>query len=203
MKMHEKIKKIRKQKGLNLKELHRLMVNDFKEGAITYRTLQRIEAGDTDSKGSSLHQIGTALGITLSELKKDTEEENKTVDLVKKNKRLGKYIFNEKTYAELLMRQNRNFMVIELVLGPEGKTRLEQDPGVGAEKDNNLDATNSKKFEKYIYCLKGKVNCFVDKDKYMLSKGDGLSFESWRPHWFVNPTKSESRCIVFQNPRNL
>ena len=203
MKMHEKIKKIRKQKELNLKELHRLIVNDFKEGAITYRTLQRIEAGDTDSKGSSLHQIGTALGITLSELKKDTEEENRPVDLVKKNRRLGKYIFNEKTYAELLMRQNRNFMAIELVLGPEGKTRLEQDPGADAENEDSLGTIGNKTFEKYIYCLKGKVNCFVDKDKYMLSKGDGLSFESWRPHWFENPSKSESRCIVFQNPRNL
>ena len=203
MKMHEKIKKIRKQKELNLKELHRLIVNDFKEGAITYRTLQRIEAGDTDSKGSSLHQIGTALGITLSELKKDTEEENRPVDLVKKNKRLGKYIFNEKTYAELLMRQNRNFMAIELVFGPEGKTRLEQDPGADAENEDSLGTIGNKKFEKYIYCLKGKVNCFVDKDKYMLRKGDGLSFGSWRPHWFENPSKSESRCIVFQNPRNL
>ena len=73
MKLNEKIKQIRQDKGLSLKELHRLMLNDFKEGTVTYRTLQRIEAGDTDGKGSSLHQICTALGLSLSELKKDTE----------------------------------------------------------------------------------------------------------------------------------
>ena len=128
MKLHEKIREIRKNKNLSLKELHRLILNDFKDGAITYRTLQRIEAGDTDGKGSSLHQISTALGMSLSELKKDTEEENKPVELIKRSRRLGRYVFNEKAYAELLMRQNRNFMVTEQVLKPQGKTKLEQDP---------------------------------------------------------------------------
>ncbi|MCX5704177.1 MAG: helix-turn-helix transcriptional regulator, partial [Candidatus Omnitrophica bacterium] len=96
MKLHEKIRQIRKGKGLSLTELHRLMLNDFKEGTVTYRTLQRIEAGDTDGKGSTLHQISTALGITLSELKRGTEEESRPVDLIRKNKRMGKYVFNEK-----------------------------------------------------------------------------------------------------------
>ena len=219
MRLHEKIKEIRLQKGLTLKELHRLLVNDFKEGAVTYRTLQRIETGDTDGKGSSLHQISTALGITLSELKKGTEEENKPVDLIKHNKRLGRYVFNEKVYAELLMRQNRNFMAQELVLKPQGKTRLEQDPELNLEKGKteqikeilkglNLEAPVLEdykilKFEKYVYCLKGRVACYIDKDKYILRKGDGLSFESTLAHWFENISKTESHCLIVQNPRYL
>lgn len=219
MKLHEKIKQIREEKSLSLKELHRLMLNDFKEGTITYRTLQRIEAGDTDGKGTSLHQICTALKISLSELKKGTEEENRPVDLVKRNRRLGKYIFNGRVYAELLTRQNRNFMVQELVLKPQGKTKLEQDPelNLGREtaaeireilKKANLEARIPEdykllKFEKYVYCLKGRVACYIGKNKYTLIKGDGLSFESSLPHWFENATKVESRCLIFQNPRYL
>ena len=219
MKLHEKIKQIRQEKDLSLRELHRLMLNEFKEGTITYRTLQRIEAGDTDGKGSSFHQICTALGITLSELKKDTEEENKPVDLIKRNKRLGRYVFNEKVYAELLIRQNRNFMVQELVLRPQGKTQLEQDPvlNLGEEKaeqikqmlkDSNLHTTLLEdykilKFEKYLYCLKGRIACYIGKNKYILKKGDGLSFESSSPHWLENISRVESRCLVFQNPRYL
>lgn len=110
-----------------------------------------------------MHQISMALGITLSELKKDTEEENKPVDLIRRNKRLGRYLFNEKAYAELLMRQNRNFMVSELVLKPEGKTRLEQDPGLNLE-EASLQERKDQKFEKYIYCLKGRVSCYVSRD---------------------------------------
>lgn len=93
MKLHEKIKELRQAKGLSLRELHRMIVNDFKEGAVTYRTLQRIESGDTDGRGTSLHQICTALNITLSELRKDTEEEKSPVDLIKKNPALGAVCF--------------------------------------------------------------------------------------------------------------
>lgn len=219
MKLHEKIKNIRQEKGLSLKELHRLIVNDFKEGAVTYRTLQRIETGDTDGKGSSLHQISTALGLSLSELKKDTEEENRPIDLIKRNKRLGRYVFSEKVYADLLMRQNRNFMATELVLKPQGKTRLEQDPELtlnetGAErikeilKGLNLQVSALEdykvlRFEKYVYCLKGTIVCYIGKNKYTLRKGDGISFESFNPHWFENLSKTESRCLIIQNPRYL
>jgi len=219
MKLHEKIKKIRSERGLTLKELHRLIYNDFKENTVTYRTLQRIEAGDTDGRGSTLHQISTALGIPLSELQKDTEEENKPVDFIKKNKRLGKYVFNEKVYAELLMRENRNFMVTELVLDTGGRTKLEQDPDLILETEKAekikeiLKSLNPQapvledykifKFEKYVYCLRGEVTCYIGNDKYILGYGDGISFGSSIPHWFENNSKHEARCLIFQNPRYL
>ena len=219
MKLHERIKQLRQEKGLNLKELHRLILNDFKEEAVTYLTLQRIEAGQTDGRGSSLYQICSALGITLSELKKGTEEEISPVDIIRKKIRLGKYVFNGQVHADLLSRQNRNFMVQELVLKPQGKTNLEQDPELSLEKEKLehikeilkgtafesqiLENYSILKFEKYIYCLKGQVSCYIGKNKYILKKGDGLSFESSIPHWFENTSKSESRCIIFQNPRYL
>lgn len=219
MKLHEKIKGLRQAKGLSLRELHRMILNDFKEGAVTYRTLQRIETGDTDGRGTSLHQICTALNITLSELRKDTEEEKSPVDLIRKNRRLGRYVFSGLVYAELLIRQNRNFMVQELVLKPQGKTRLEQDPALGLSREKIeqikelLKGTNFEtqiienynflKFEKYIYCLRGKVTCYMSKNKYVISKGDGLSFESSLPHWFENTANSTAHCLIFQNPRSL
>lgn len=203
MKLHEKIKNIRLEKGLSLKELHRLIVNDFKDGAVTYRTLQRIEVGDTDGKGSTLHQISTALKTSLSELKKDTEEENKPVDLIKRNKRFGRYVFNEKAYADFLMRQNRNFIATELALKPQGKTKLEQDPKPADVKITVLEECRLLQFEKYVYCLKGEIACYIGKDKYILKKGDGVSFESSLPHWFENNSKNESRCLIIQSPRYI
>lgn len=219
MKLHQKLKNIRLEKGLSLKELHRLIVNYFRTRAITYRSLQRIEAGDTDGRGSSLHQIGTALGMSLRDLKKDTEEETRSVDLIKRNKRLGRYVFSEKAYADLLMRQNRNFMVMELALKPQGKTKIEQDPELRQDEDKieqikqilrslnlqlpALEDYKILKFEKYVYCLKGHIACYIGKDTYILRRGDGLSFESSHPHWFENISKTESRCLIVQNPRYL
>jgi transcriptional regulator with XRE-family HTH domain len=219
MKLHERIKQLRQEKGMSLKELHRLILNDFKEEAVTYLTLQRIEAGQTDGRGSSLYQICTALKVTLSELKKGTEEENNPVDIIRKKTRLGKYVFNGQAYTELLSRQNRNFMVQELVLKSQGKTNLEQDPELALDKERLeqikeilkgsafesqlLENYGILKFEKYVYCLKGQVNCYIGKNAYILRKGDGLSFESSIPHWFENISKFESRCLIFQNPRYL
>lgn len=191
MKLHEKIRKIRQEKGLTLKELHLKILNDFRENAVTYRTLLRIEAGDTDGRGATLYQISTALGMSLSELKKDTEEENRPVDFVKKTRRLGRYIFNQGAYAELLMRQNHSFMASELVLEPGAGTKLERDP------DSDV------KFEKYVYCLRGVVTCYIGKEKFTLKSGDGLTFPSSLGHWFENSAKGSCRCLIFQNPRNL
>lgn len=219
MKLYQKIKKSRLEKGLSLKELHRLLVNYFRERAITYRSLQRIEAGNTDGRGSSLHQISAALGISLRDLKKDTEEETRSVDLIKRNKRLGRYVFSEEAYADLLMRQNRNFMVMELALKPQGRTKIEQDPQLSQDEDKIdqikqilkglnlpvpvLEDYKILKFEKYVYCLRGQIACYIGKDTYTLRKGDGLSFESSYPHWFENISKMESRCLIMQNPRYL
>lgn len=219
MKLHEKIKKIRLEKGLTLRELHRMIYNDFKENTVAYRTLLRIEAGDTDGRGSTLHQISTALGMSLRELKKDTEEETNPVDFIKRNKRLGRYVFNEKVYADLLMRQNHNFMATELVLSLGGKTKLERDPDFALErekiekikeslKDLNLQIPfgedyNILRFEKYIYCLRGSVTCYIGNEKHTLKSGDGLTFPSSMPHWFENNSKSTTRCLIFQNPRYL
>lgn len=217
MKLHEKIKKIRMEKDITLKELHLKIINEFGENAVTYRTLLRIEAGDTDGRGATLHQISTAFGMSLRELKKNTEEENNPIDFVKKTKRLGRYVFNENAHAELMMRQNHNFMATELVLAPGGSTKLERDPEWAIDENTaqqikeTLKKLNQQawedykiwKFEKYIYCLRGNVSCYIGNDKYILKSGDGLTFESSTPHWFENTSKSASRCLIFQNPRCL
>lgn len=217
MKLHEKIKKIRLEKGITIKELHLKIINEFRENAVTYRTLLRIEAGDTDGRGTTLHQISTAFGMSLRELKKDTEEESNPIDFVKKTKRLGRYVFNEKAYAELMMRQNHNFMATELVLEPGGSTKLERDPewtideNTAGQIKETLKKLNQQvledykiwKFEKYIYCLRGNIACCIGNDKYILKSGDGLTFESSTPHWFENASKSTSRCLILQNPRYL
>jgi transcriptional regulator with XRE-family HTH domain/quercetin dioxygenase-like cupin family protein len=219
MKLHEKIKKIRLEKGLSLKELRLKILNDFRENAVTYRTLLRIEAGETDSRGTTLYQISSALGMSLSELKKDTEEENRPVDLVKKTKRLGRYVFNETAYAELMMRQNHNFMATELVLRPGGSTKIERDPELAVDENTNaqlkevlkklnpqasvLEDYKIFKFEKYVYCLRGTIACYIGKEMFVLKSGDGLTFSSSTSHWFENTSKSTSRCLIFQNPRHL
>ena len=110
-------------------------------------------------------------------------------------------------------------MAQELVLKPQGKTEMDQDPELSLDAQSSeqikqilrtfdlqapvLEDYKILKFEKYVYCLKGKIACYIGKDRYVLRKGDGISFESTLAHWFENISKAESRCLIFQNPRYL
>ncbi len=191
MKLHEKITHIRKEKGLKLQDLHRRLQEIFGDRALSYRTLQRIEKGQTDGRGSSLYQICLGLGITLKELREGTEDGFTLADLVRRSKRQGRYIYNEKSYAEILTGLGIRFIALELVLEAGGKTKIEKDP------------VDEGKFEKFVYVIKGKITCIIKEKRFILKRGDCLTFDSRLPHSFQNETSSQARCIVIQNPRHI
>lgn len=191
MRLNEKIRKIRKEKGLTMLELHEKLKKIFGDKALEYNTLARIEQGKTNPRMNSLLQICIGLGITLKEAREGIEEEYSLVDVVKKNKRIDRYTYNQKAYSEILTSLKRGFLCAELTIEPQGKTILEQDP------------PDIVKFEKWIYCLRGKISCHVGEEVHILKRGDCLSFESTLPHYFENKTNKKVSCIVVQNPRHI
>ena len=191
MKLSEKIREIRKAKDLTILELHKKLMDTFGKKALAYNSLARIEQGKTKPQVNSLLQICVGLGVNLRELKEGMEEESALVNVVKRNKRTDRYTYNEKTYAEMLTPMKRCFLCTELVIGPRGKTILEQDP------------IEERKFEKWIYCLKGTFACHIGQEVHILKKGDCLSFESTLPHYFENNTDKNSSCLIVQNPRHI
>lgn len=191
MKLYQKITKIRKEKKLKITGLHNRLVDLFGGNALSYRTLLRIEKGHTDGRASSLEQICMGLGVTLKELREGTEEEFTIADYIKKHEREGKYIYNEKAFAEILTGAKRKFLALELVLEPGAKTKIEKDP-------ETLEG-----FEKWIYVLMGRIDCVVRNVRFTLKKGDSISFNSSLPHYFENNTSKITRCIFIQNPRHI
>lgn len=191
MQLHDKIKQLRQEKKMSREELYKRLLDIFGEKAVKPNTIWRIESGLTSARASSLHQICIGLGVSLKEILGETEPESKLVDVVKKDKRIDQYVYNQRAQAEILTPYNRTFMVQELMLLPGGQTRTEEDPiEVG-------------KFEKWIYCMAGKVTCVVGMEKHTLNKGDCLSFESNIPHHFENNSSRKTRCIILQNPRHI
>jgi len=192
MKLHEKIRKIRKEKGLSLRDLEERLVAIFGDKALRYNSLYRIEKGLRDARVSSLSQLCIGLGISLKELKEGTEEEKFfLVDYIKKRDKTAQYVYSEKAYAQILTKEKQPFLGVRLVLEEGGKTKLEQDPiGLG-------------KFEKWVYGLKGKITCVVGQDRYSLGKDEVLCFESNLPHSFENNTTQKASCIIIQNPKHI
>ena len=191
MEAHEKIRQIRREKGLSRNDLYQKLRIIFDDKAITPNTIWRIESGMTCARTSSLHQLCIGLGVSLKDLLGETEPESKLVDIVKKARRLDQYVYNKKAQAQLLTPSKRTFMAEELTLLPGGRTKAEENPiEVG-------------KFEKWVYCLGGKITCIVGTERHTLGKSDCLSFESNIPHYFENNSSRKCRCLIVQNPRYI
>jgi len=191
MKINEKIRRIREKKGLSREELYQKLQAIFGERAVKPNSIWRIESGLTTARASSLNQICIGLGISLKELLGEREKESKVVDIVRKNKRIDQYVYAQRARADILTPMNREFLVQELTLRAGGSTNTEEDPiEVG-------------KFEKWVYCLTGKIICVVGKERHSLDKGDCLSFESNIPHYFQNNSPRKASCLIVQNPRHI
>jgi transcriptional regulator with XRE-family HTH domain len=193
MKLGEKIKQIRTQKGLSLRDFTQRLQNIFGSKALRYNTIYRIEKGLRDAKRiSSLSQICIGLEISLKELKEGTEEEKiSLVDQIKRRDKTAKYIYSPGAQAEILTKEKQPFLAARLILLPGGKTNLEQDP------------IELGRFEKWIYGLKGKITCVVGQEKLLLCKDETLCFESNIPHYFENNTTQKAACIIVQNPKHI
>lgn len=192
MKLHERIRQVRKQKGLSLTEFEKRLKEIFGDKALRYNTLYRIEKGLRDARIASLSQICIGLEVSLKELKESTEEEKfSLVDHITKKDKTAKYVYSENARAEILSKEKQPFLAIRLVLEPGGKTNLEQDP------------IELGRFEKWIYGLKGKITCVVGQEKLTLGKDEVICFESTLPHYFENNTPKRASCIIIQNPKHI
>jgi transcriptional regulator with XRE-family HTH domain len=192
MKLHDKIRQVRKDKGLSLVALEKRLMEIFGKKALRYNTLYRIEKGLRDARVSSLSQICIGLGVSLKELKEGTDEENLgLVDVFRKRDKLAQYVYSENALAQILTRDRQPFLGLRLILEAGGSTKIEQDP------------IELGRFQKWVYVLKGEVSCLVGQEKYILKKDEALGFESNIPHSFQNQTTQKSACIIIQNPKHI
>lgn len=192
MKLYEKIRKIRKEKGLSLRKLHANLVEIFGNKALRYNTLYRIEKGLRDGRISSLSQICLGLGVSLKELKAGTEEDKPQVaTYIRKRDRTKQYVYSEKAQAQIISGANQSFLAEQLNLEPGAITKLEQ------------DSSELGKFEKWIYCLRGELTVTVGANKFTLAKDEVLFFESTIPHYFQNSSDKKTSCLVIQNPKHI
>ena len=187
MYIHEKIKTIRQDLRLSLRDIYNRGVAIFGKKALSYRTLLRIEQG-TIAKFSSILKICCALGVPLEKLIKDTELEGRLV--IRNHERLDEYTYNDKVQASVVSSPNRSFLALEMALQAGGKTAWEHSPMEG-------------KYEKWIYVVEGSLTCYLGNEKFVLDKRDTISFDSAAAHCFENPNKKTCLCIVIVNPKHF
>lgn len=190
MKVHERIRKIREEKGLKLIDLYRRIKEHFGPKAINYRTLKRIQAGDTEPTEFSLYRISIGLGIRLKDLL--AEEKDVLVKFIPKDKPEGHYDYAPAcAHADkLATRKLQGMLPQKLFLAPKAKTRLETTP----------EKKDTQTYQKWVYGLKGETVCIVGEERYVLTRGDACFFDSRHAHYFENTSAKPACCLVIQCP---
>ena len=186
MKHYEKIKNIRKELNLTIREVYERGVAILgPQKAISLSTINRIEAGQPH-KFSSMVTLCFILGIPLKELFKGTEFEECLI--IRKKERTGGYAFNEKASSTIVNNPNQNFLAQEFLLLPGGQTSLDRAP------------ENKGKYEKMVYVANGQLICVLENQENILKGGDTISFNSTKPHYFKNTSKKKCKFLTVENP---
>jgi transcriptional regulator with XRE-family HTH domain len=166
---------LREQRELSLREL-------AERCDLSFNAISRIERGDSSPTVSTLHQLATALEVSIAAFFEDGHEEA-TVFI----------------HRERRLRSNSNGISMEsLGTGLRGQ-KLEPflvtvEPGAGNSADPIVHGG-----EEFVHCLEGTIDYRVNSETYCLQAGDSLLFEAIQPHCFRNTSDAAARLlIVFQ-----
>jgi len=190
MELHEKIRHLREKRKLTQEDLLNKIRELFPGGAISRRTLQRIEAGQTDGRASSLHQICGGLDVTVDQLLADVEKREIT-GFTRWDTYRGDYVYNNGAVARLMSGREMPFLCMKLCLKPKSATRLEKDPD------------EKSKYIKWVYVLRGALTLHVEEQIYVMKQTHCATFFSTQPHYFENATSKDTICIIMQYPRHI
>jgi transcriptional regulator with XRE-family HTH domain len=174
-KVGARLRIMREQRGLSLREL-------AEQCGLSFNAISRIERGENSPTVSTLHQLATALNVSIAAFFEDGHE--KATVFIPRDRRL---------------RSNANGISMEsLGTGLRGQ-QLEPflvtvEPGAGNANDPIVHSG-----EEFVHCLEGTICYQVNNETYQLEAGDSLLFEAPQPHCFQNTGAVAARLlIVFQ-----
>lgn len=185
MDLSERIKLLRKQKGLTLAQV-------AQKTGIAQSTLSRIESGIRSGNLKTHLKICDALGVKPSELYAGLEMPAEKIAPIESrfSEEAESFTYNKNAYSIILAKavSKKNMLPQILMLEPNGKTAVEEDPA-GTEK--------------FIYCLKGNIEVIVEDKHYFLKETDTLYFRSSLPHSIKNTGKEKAKCLSVTSPVTL
>lgn len=180
----EKIKELRLQKGLTLRELGELT-------SLSAGYLSQIERGKSTLGIDNLATIAMALetnaNYLISEME-DIEQGNDGKILMKSYER--KMFLNEKagklSYSLINSSKNKTFFprIVELVPGFTDRSTID----------------NSHEGEEFIYVLEGIFTLKIDNIVYDMYPGDAIYFDSSLNHIWSNNTPQMVRVLTVNSP---
>jgi transcriptional regulator with XRE-family HTH domain len=176
--LSEKVRVVRKQKGLTLQEL-------ADKTGLSSSLLSQIERGLVDPTVSTFWKICAALNIPFSSFFEGNKE---TTFVVRKDQRRVVELSNSKVrYHELTPHNhsgNMEFILVEIQPGEITEMELVSHTG-----------------EECGFVLQGSLKVCLGDEEIILNEGDSISFQSMVPHRYINPGNEISLSIWAMTPR--
>jgi transcriptional regulator with XRE-family HTH domain len=182
MDLGNKIHELRTQRRLTLEEL-------ANRTGLTASFISQLERNIVFPSIPSLINIASVLGVKTDFFFRESEVPKGKV--IKKEERERFVLKNEGADVEVLSESSLGVKMQPLIftLKVGGHTGSQLNPHEG---------------EEFGMVLKGKIELSVGKDKYMMEEGDSISFNSIRPHKFVNIGTEEAVILwVVFSPRGV
>ena len=174
----EKIREIRKQKGLTLQELS-------VQTQVSISLLSQIERGKVDPAVSTFWKICSVLQIPFNEFFDGDHEE--TIVVRKQLRRVVELSNSNVKYHDLTPQNksgNLDFILVEIQPGETTDRELISHSG-----------------EECGFVLQGELKVFLGEREFDLFEGDSISFSSMTPHRYMNVGKAVSISIWVMSSR--
>lgn len=172
----QRIRNARKAKKLTLRELAQQI-------GYSESLLSKIENGKGNPPLSTLHDLTTALGVSISSLFADAN----TPEVA---------IYRNGERALLLASQT---VTLEALIPHTESHRLQAHIHIIAP-NGSPDGAYSHEGEEVGFILEGEIKLIVNNKAYLLSRGDSFSFRSELPHSYKNPGRKEAKVLWVNTP---
>lgn len=178
MHIGEIVHRIRKERKMTLVEL-------AERSGVALATLSRIENSRMTGTLNSHMNICKAFEIDITELYRDLSLSKKKVEMRSKNAHTDVFLHSKNVSSEMLISNalNKKMMPIIIKINKGGSTH------------KKVTKTG---IEKFIYIATGRIEANMGEEKYNLTKGDTLYFESSTSHYFKNTGSGEASlvCVI-------
>lgn len=176
----EKIRNVRKNKGIKLKEL-------AKRTDLSSSYISQVERCLIDPSIASLKKIAIALEVPIHEFLRD--DENKGI-LIKKEDRIKLELPRSNVSYEFLTPTKIKNTIPKLQI-----VYMKMEP-----LNWGYEGFASHLADELIYVEKGEIDVYLGDEKYHLTKGDSLYIQENTPHKIYNCSEKISEIVFSMSP---
>jgi transcriptional regulator with XRE-family HTH domain len=179
-KIGEEIRQLRLKKGLSLSEFAR-------RTGMSKSMVSQVERGTTNPSVESVRTIAATLEVPVFSL---FLQGNDSQDLlVRQDRRITLTVPDSKIVRQLITPDLHRAMVLLVACIPPH--------------ESSSPTFTTHLGEECIYVLRGTVTVHLQAETYDLNQGDSFYFPALQPHYFSNPTDTESEFLSSIVPPTL